>query len=147
MATSLELVECRFCLGKVQYKHCTGIFTPLSIRNRLPEILSSIFDLPVAHSSQYSPYICQTCRNRANSVHAKLQALRLMGQKNYQAKIEPSFTSNVAKQGQKRPKDTSGGPSISPDTLKSQPHAKKLRPGLGKRLDFRGELWLRQKKI
>lgn len=138
MATSLKLVECRFCLGKVQYKHCVGLFTPLSIKNRMPEILSSIFDLPVSHSTQHSPYICQTCKNQATSVHAKLQALRSMGQKSYQAKTGSSSTLSVAKQGQKRAKDTSGGPGVSPDTMRSQP-PKKLRPGLGKRLDFRGE--------
>ena len=61
-----------------------------------------------------------------------------MGQKSYQAKTGSSSTLSVAKQGQKRAKDTSDGPGVSPDTMTSQP-PKKLRPGLGKRLDFRGE--------
>ena len=147
MATSVRLLECRFCLGKVQPKHCVGLFTPLSIRNQLPKILSSIFDLPVSPSTQHSPYICQTCRHKANSLHNKLHALRSMGKNSYQSKISPS---SMGKQGQKRPKDTSQGGLgvVSPDTLKSQPPKK--QPGLGKRLDLRGELrWcqLGQRKV
>lgn len=138
MAKPREAVlhECRFCLQKVQSKHCVDIFTPSSVRNNLPGILSSIFDLPVSQSTQISSYVCQTCRNRSNSLHNKLLAMRSMGHKSYQIALGSSA---VIKHGQKRPKDTSSGLDISPDTQKSQP-PRKVRAGMGKRLIFCGKI-------
>lgn len=59
-----------------------------------------------------------------------------MGHKSYQIALGSSA---VIKHGQKRPKDTSSGLDISPDTQKSQP-PRKVRAGMGKRLVFCGKI-------
>ena len=111
-------------------KACIGLFTTTSIQTKLCTILSATFDLPVAPSRYHSSHACRTCRDQAKSVYNKLEELRSMARKSYEAS---SHSTVVAHQGHKRTKDTSSGPDVSPETLKAQP-PRKMRPG--KRLIF-----------
>ena len=59
-----------------------------------------------------------------------------MARRSYETTLGPSHTPVMGNQNQKRPKDTSSGPAISPETLKLQP-PQKMWPGKG--LNFSGK--------
>ena len=134
MASSSKKL-CRFCLSLTSSNHATSIFSGASNRVDLSTTLSSIFHVPVTPDARLSSHACRKCVDTAVSLYSKLQSLQLMAKESYhkrlssvetqlsQADVDPSHTASIAPQ--KRTKDTSSGPGISPAIMKSQPPRKR----------------------
>ena len=140
MASSSKKL-CRFCLSLTSPNHATSIFSSASNRVDLSTTLSSIFRVTVAPDERLSSYACRKCVDTALSLHSKLQSLQLMARENYHKRLS-SVETQVRQAGgapsgsiapQKRTKDTSSGPGISPTTMKSQPPRKRWLQ-MGKKL-------------
>ena len=126
--------QCRFCLSTVNPRHATSLFSRNSSEAKLCSVLGAVFNVPVATDKLLSPYACRKCVESAKAIYSKLQSLQLMARTSYQSILSSPVVSDVSLAASlKRTKDTSGGPGISPSTLKSQP-PRKRRPGIGKTL-------------
>ena len=102
----------------------------------LQRTLSSIYHVDVTPDARLSSHACRKCVDTAVSLHSKLQSLQSMAKESYHKKLSQADSSmgpSVSIGPQKRSKDTSSGPGISPATLKSQPPRKRSL-GMGKKL-------------
>ena len=122
-------VTCRLCLQSVETKHSVGLFTVQGIEQKLAARLSSLLLVSILPNDGLSMHLCSKCKNAAVGVEQKLQELQGMAQRSYQimhksnaGSIHMLLTASVCR---KRPKDTSGGPFVSPYTARVQPPAKK----------------------
>lgn len=74
---------CRFCLKQQEGKHVTALFTLHSLKTKVPEMLSSIFAVPVIADDGLSAYVCRYCIASARSLNEKLLKLRAMAETSY----------------------------------------------------------------
>ena len=126
------------CSSSVEPKHATSVFSSSSSQSNLSGVLEAVFNVPVATDK---PLSCRKCVESAKTIHTKLQSLQLMARASYQSILSSPLVDHQVvttksvflASSQKRAKDTSSGPGISPPTLKSQP-PRKRRPGVGKTL-------------
>lgn len=145
----MDVRRCRFCGEVVSSKHSVGLFTPQANFDNLAARLGLLLQLPVSANDGLSKFTCRLCRGSLENLEAKLAAKRSAVRAVYQragyvtgvarislAQIPPNQGSSTLK----RPKDTSGGPGVSPATAKARPPSK--RPTVSRTLFPQGTKYL-----
>ena len=133
---ALQRVTCRLCLQSIKAKHGIGLFIMQELEQDLGSHLSRLILVPVSIDDHLSKHVSRKCNNAAVSSEQQLQELQGMAQRSYHLMCKDSAESEGMQEpgdvSRKRPKDTSGGPFISPHTARVQPPVKKQF--VGKRL-------------
>ena len=116
-----QRITCGLCLQSVKTKYSVGIFTAQGVERKLAAHLSSLLLVSILPDDGLSMHLCYKCKNAAVGVEQKLQVLQGMAQRSYhimhRANAGSIHTLSTVSVCRKRPKDTSGGPVVSPHTL------------------------------
>ena len=164
----LMMRHCRICSNSVHAKHSVALFSNDAVKDRIPERLSRIIDLPVTEADRLPNYLCRPCIRRFKAA----ESFRCLAQRSAYEKessltnpssgshtILPTSTTvsddmtlpvcaaatevqgeppNAAQASRKRTKNTSSI-DASPHTIQARPTAKRMSTLQRKRLSFSSE--------
>lgn len=121
---------CHLCRSVTTGNAAVALFSKKSSSQQLSSRISNLLDIDLpSQSDGIPPYVCCKCSRRfqrlekAASELADFRQLAKENQRHFQLQ-------------RKRPKETSGALSVTPDTARARPPAKRRVTAGGRRLDF-----------
>ena len=125
MAAASITDNCKICYTRTEPTHRTQLFSVESEKVNLASRINKLLLIPVEKNTRLPHFICRSCKNKFLAVEARLESLRALARSSYEA-LAKCTTSEASVSNLKRPKDTAGGPGVSPNTVRVQPVAKRF---------------------